>query len=166
MRKPVMAMIAGALVVGTSGPALAHHAGIRGVSAEFQGICLTQHADPSRAILDGEVFIEESRRDVRRIRVTWKLHARPRDGGGEWTVVYSHSQTRRSRDGRPILVVQGEEGEPPPPPVDGTRTDHKLVMNAVWVRPHKTTNINHTTTVASFIDETCRIVGSAAAGGA
>ena len=87
MRKPVMAMIAGILVVGTSGPALAHHAGIRGVSAEFQGICLTQHADPSLAILDGEVFIEESRRDVRRFRVTWKLHARPRDGSGDWTVV-------------------------------------------------------------------------------
>jgi hypothetical protein len=50
--------------------------------------------------------------------------------------------------------------------VDGTRTDHKLVMNAVWVRPHKATNINHTTTVASFIDETCMIVGSAAAEGA
>jgi hypothetical protein len=165
MRKPVMATIAAILVAGTSGPALAHHAGIRGVSAEFQGICLLE-ANPSRAILDGEVFIEESRRDVRRIRVTWKLHARPRDGSGEWTVVDSNSQTRKSRDGRPILFVQGEEGEPLPPPVDGTRTDHKLVMNAVWVRPHKPTNINHTTTVASFIDETCRIVGSAAAEGA
>lgn len=165
MRKPVMAMIAGILVVGTSGPTLAHHAGIRGVSAEFQGICLTQR-DPSLAILDGEVFLEESRRDVRRFRVTWKLQARPRDGSRDWTVVGSNSQTRRSRDGRPILFVQGEEGEPPPPPVDGTRTDHKLVMNAVWIRPHKASNINHTTTVASFIDETCWIVGSAAAGGA
>ena len=165
MRKPVMAMIAGILVVGTSGPALAHHAGIRGVSAEFQGICLTQR-DPSLAILDGEVFIEESRRDVRRFRVTWKLQARPRDGSGDWTVIGSNSQTRRSRDGRPILFVQGEEGEPPPPPVDGTRTDHKLVMNAVWVRPHKASNINHTTAVASFIDTTCRMVGSAAAAGA
>jgi len=163
MRKPVMAMIAGILVVGSSGPALAHHAGITGVSAEFQGICLRQHGDPSLATLDGEVFIEESRRDVRRIRVTWKLQARPSDGSGEWTVVDSNSQTRRSRDGRPILFVQGEEGEPSPPPVDGTRTDYKLVMNSVWVRPHKATNINHTTTVASFIDETCRIVGSAAA---
>jgi hypothetical protein len=166
MRKPMMALIAGILVVGTSGPALAHHSGVRGVSAEFQGICLTQQANPSRAILDGEVFIEESRRDVRRIRVTWKLHARPRDRSGEWTVVGSHSQTRRSRDGRPILFVQGEEGEPLPPPVDGTRTDHRLVMNAVWVRPHKATKISHTTTVTSFIDETCRIVGSAAARGA
>ena len=165
MRRSVMAMIAGILVVGTSGPALAHHAGIRGVSAEFQGICLTQR-DPSLAILDGEVFLEESRRDVRRFRVTWKLQARPRDGSGDWTVIDSNSQTRRSRDGRPILFVQGEEGEPPPPPVDGTRTDHKLVVNAVWVRPHKASNINHTTTVASFIDETCRIVGSAGAGGA
>jgi hypothetical protein len=45
--------------------------------------------------------------------------------------------------------------------VDGSRTDHKLVMNAVWVRPHRATNINHTTTVASFINETCRIGGSA-----
>lgn len=162
MRKPMMALVAGVLVVGTSGPALAHHAGVRDVSAEFQGICLTGLADPDLAILDGEVFIEESRRDVRKIRVTWKLHARPRDGSGEWTLLSSSSQTRRSRDGRPILFVQGEEGEPPPPPVDGGRTDHKLVMNAAWVRPHKATNINHTALVASFIDETCMIVGSAA----
>ena len=162
MRKSVMAMIAGVLALGTSGPALAHHAGTRGVSAEFQGICLTFPADPDLAILDGEVFILESRRDVRRIRVTWKLHARPRDGSGDWTVLSSNSQTRRSRDGRPILFVQGEEGEPPPPPVDGTRIDHKLVMNAVWVRPHQPTNIHHTTTVASFIEEACMIVGSRA----
>jgi hypothetical protein len=62
MRKPVMAMIAGVLVVATSAPALAHHAGIGGVSAEFQGICLIERVNPSLAILDGEVFIEESRR--------------------------------------------------------------------------------------------------------
>lgn len=161
MRKSMMGMLAGVLLVGMSGPALAHHAGIRGVRAEFQGICLTGLADPDLAILDGEVFMEESRGDVRKFRVTWKLQARPRDGSGEWTVVSSDSQTRRSRDGRPILFVQGEEGEPPPPPVDGSRTDHKLVMNAVWVRPHQATNISHTTTVSSFIDKSCAIVGSA-----
>lgn len=161
MRTSVMAILVGVLVVGMSGPALAHHAGIRGVSAEFQGICLTRLAHPDRAILDGEVFMEESRRDVRKFRVTWKLQARPRDGSGEWVLVSSDSQTRRSRDGRPILFVQGEEGEPPPPPVDGSKTDHKLVMNAVWVRPQQETNISHTTTVASFIDETCAIVAPA-----
>lgn len=160
MRRSLMATVIGVLLVGSSGPALAHHVGIRGVSADFQGICLTGLADPDLAILDGEVFMEESRRDVRKFRVTWKLHARPRDGSGDWTVVSSASQTRRSRDGRPILFVQGEEGEPPPPPVDGSRRDHKLVMNAVWVRPHRATNISHTTTVSKFIDETCSIVGS------
>jgi hypothetical protein len=159
MRTSMTAMLAGLLVLGTSGLALAHHAGISGVSAEFQGICLPRLADPDLAILDGEVFMQESRRDVRKFRVTWKLQARPRDGGGDWTVIASDSQTRRSRDGRPILFVQGKEGEPPPPPVDGSRMDHRLVMNVAWVRPHQATNIHHTTTVASFVDETCRIVG-------
>lgn len=160
MRTAVTALLVMLLIAGLSEFALAHHAGIRGVSAEFQGICLTGLDDPDLAILDGEVFMEESRRDVRAFRVTWKLYARPRDGSGDWTLVSSASQTRRSRDGRPILFVQGEEGEPPPPPVNGSRRDHKLVMNAAWVRPHRATNIHHTTTVASFIDETCATVGS------
>jgi hypothetical protein len=150
-RVTLVTLLAGTLVMWTAGNAWA----LRNADAQVGGVCFPTGEEQDGAILDAFVEVTESRADVARARATWKLYSRAL-GGTTWTFVHADRVSHATRDGEQMALIR----EFPPPPIDGSTMDWKLVVVVTWIRPDLAKdNVRERHFAASFIDQTCKPEG-------
>jgi hypothetical protein len=106
-----------------------------GLEVRFSSECVKALGNPNVYMLYGSAFVGETRDDVNRARVIWKLMKRPIGATGSWDIIRRKTTVASTYD-----YVQPFdwrfEGGPPQPPVDGTKFDWRLKIHVAWYDYH------------------------------
>jgi hypothetical protein len=106
-----------------------------GLEVRFSSECVKALGNPNVYMLYGSTFVGETRDDVNRARVIWKLTKRPTEATGSWDIIRRKTTVANTYD-----YVQSFdwrfEGGPPQPPADGTKFDWRLKIHVAWYDYH------------------------------